>query len=119
MNRKISIVLVGLAILVAAALRSTPATEPEQKKLVVCAVPAAMPRTGKASDGSAQGLDVAAVRLLGEQLGRNIEFHWCASASCSWSCLRSGRCDLIIGLPHGSGDANEFATHCARNGAAE
>src|SRR5205807_1860797 len=66
--------------------------------LVVCAQPAAMPRTGRAADGSAQGLDAAVAELLGRELGRKVEFHWCASASCSWKCLAAGRCEVVLGL---------------------
>ncbi|MDA1050567.1 MAG: transporter substrate-binding domain-containing protein [Planctomycetota bacterium] len=81
----------------------------DSKPLVVCAVPTAMPRTGRASDDSPQGLDVAVAQLVAKQLGRQIEWHWCASASCSWSCIRDGRCDLVIGVPHGSGPSRELA----------
>ena len=37
-----------------------------------------MPRMGKAADGTPRGLDAAVVRLVGRQLGREVEFHWCA-----------------------------------------
>src|SRR4051794_23584720 len=73
--------------------------EPAGKVLTVCAVPASMPRADKAADGTGRGLDVALVRLLGRRLGRPIEFHWCASAECSWHCLPERRCDLVIGQP--------------------
>jgi polar amino acid transport system substrate-binding protein len=73
------------------------------KPLVVCAVPASMPRTGRAADGTPQGLDVAVARLVGKALGRPVEFHWCASAGCSWNCLPERRCDVVAGQPYGSG----------------
>src|SRR5262249_37710247 len=53
------------------------AAGPSAKTLTVCAVPAAMPRTGKAPDGTPQGLDVAVAQLVGRSLGRKVEFHWC------------------------------------------
>src|SRR3954463_1296730 len=83
--------------------------EEPAKPLVVCAVPAAMPRTGKAADGTPRGLDVAVVQHLGRSLGRPIEFHWCASAGCSWSCLPAGRCDVVIGQPQGSAPGRDVA----------
>ncbi len=74
-----------------------------QKTLTVCAVPAAMPRTGKAPDGTPQGLDVAVAQRVARILGRTVEFHWCASAECSWHCLPEGRCDMVVGQPQDSG----------------
>src|SRR5262249_6874143 len=81
----------------------------EKKPLVVCAVPDSMPRTGKAEDGSGQGLDIAVARLVATELGRPLEIHWCASAACSWKCVGEKRCDLVIGQPHGSGPPREIA----------
>jgi polar amino acid transport system substrate-binding protein len=69
------------------------------KPLTFCAEAAAMPRTGKTTDGDPQGLDVAVARLVCEKLGRTFEVHWCASPSCSRKCLREGRCDVILGHP--------------------
>src|SRR5262245_51018594 len=80
----------------------------EPKPLTFCAEPAALPRTGKAPDGKAEGLDVAVAHLVGKTLGRKVEFHWCASASCSWRCLAANRCDVVLGQPHGSGPANDL-----------
>ncbi|MGE5193256.1 MAG: substrate-binding periplasmic protein, partial [Deltaproteobacteria bacterium] len=80
-----------------------------KKPLVVCAVPDGMPRTGKAEDGSGQGLDIAVARLVAAELGRPLEIHWCASAACSWKCVREKRCEMVIGQPHGSGPAREIA----------
>lgn len=85
-----------------------PATD-KKPPLVVCAVPDAMPRTGRAADGSPQGLDVAVAQLLAAELGRTLEVHWCASAACSWNCVRDRRCDVVIGQPHGSGPVREIA----------
>jgi polar amino acid transport system substrate-binding protein len=82
---------------------------PGNKPLVVCAVPAAMPRTGKAPDGTPRGLDVAVAERLAQSLGRAIAFHWCASADCSWHCLPERRCDVVIGQPQGSGPARGVA----------
>jgi polar amino acid transport system substrate-binding protein len=81
----------------------------DRSPLIVCAVPDSMPRTGRTSDGSPQGLDVAVARLVARKLGRKLEFHWCASAACSWKCIRTGKCDIIIGQPHSSGSARELA----------
>jgi polar amino acid transport system substrate-binding protein len=81
----------------------------EKDALIVCAVPTAMPRTGRGSDDAPQGLDVAVAQLVAKQLGRPVEWHWCASASCSWSCIQNGRCDVVIGVPHGSGPSRELA----------
>jgi len=79
------------------------------KALTICAVPASMPRTGKAPDGTPQGIDVAVAQALGRVLGRTVEFHWCASPQCSWHCLPEGRCDVVIGQPHGSGPTRDVA----------
>lgn len=73
------------------------------KVLTVCAIPASMPRTDKAPDGTPLGLDVAIAQRIGHILGRDVEFHWCANAGCAWNCLPAGRCDMIVGLPHESG----------------
>ncbi len=61
-----------------------------------------MPRTGKSRTGTPEGIDVAVAQAVARVLGRSLEFHWCASAECSWHCLPEGRCDLVIGQPHGS-----------------
>lgn len=79
------------------------------KPLVVCALPAAMPRTGKTADGHAEGLDVAVARLLAKSLGRELEVHWCASPSCSWHCLPEKRCDVVIGQARDSCPAQGVA----------
>jgi polar amino acid transport system substrate-binding protein len=73
------------------------------KVLTVCAIPASMPRTDKAPDGTPRGIDVTVALRVGRILGRTVEFHWCANAGCAWSCLPAGRCDVIVGLPHESG----------------
>jgi polar amino acid transport system substrate-binding protein len=73
------------------------------KVLTVCAIPESMPRTDKDPNGTPRGLDVAVAQRVGRILGRAVEFHWCANAGCAWSCLPAGRCDMIVGLPHGSG----------------
>ena len=73
------------------------------KVLTICAIPASMPRTDKATDGTPLGLDVAVAQRIGRILGRGVEFHWCANAGCAWNCLPAGRCDMVVGLPHGSG----------------
>ena len=73
------------------------------KVLTVCAMPASMPRTDKAPDGTPRGLDVAVAERVGRVLGRTVEFHWCASAGCAWNCLPAGRCDVVVGQPHESG----------------
>ena len=85
------------------------AVNPPPRVLTVCAVPAAMPRTGRAPDGTPQGLDVAVAQRLGRILGRTVEFHWCASAGCSWHCLSEGRCDVVIGQPVDSGPPRDIA----------
>lgn len=85
------------------------ASNDKHPPLVICAVPNSMPHTGKADDGSPQGLDVAVAQLVGKELGRTLEFHWCASAACSWNCLREKRCDIVIGQPHGAGPAQDIS----------
>ena len=87
----------------------SPGGEPDKNKLVVCALPAGMPRTGRAQDQSPKGLDLAVAQLVSRQLERELEVHWCASAACSWNCLPERRCDVVLGLPHGSGPAKEVA----------
>jgi polar amino acid transport system substrate-binding protein len=86
-----------------------PAVGTKTKSLTVCAVPSAMPRTGRTPDGTPQGLDIAVVKLVGRDLGRPIEFHWCASAECGWNCLPEGRCDVVVGQPHDSGPPRDVA----------
>lgn len=100
-----------LAVVMAGATIPTLARgdEPQQEKLVVCALPAAMPRTARAKDDRPLGLDLAVARLIGRQLRRPLEVHWCASAACSWNCLREGRCDIVLGQPHGSRPARDVA----------
>jgi ABC-type amino acid transport substrate-binding protein len=77
--------------------------------LTVCAIPASMPRTGKAADGIPEGLDVAVAQQLGRVLGRTIEFHWCANAQCAWHCLPAGRCDVVLGQPLEAGPPRDVA----------
>ncbi len=98
-----------LLILGSFALAGLSAAKAEDKPLVFCAVPASMPRADKAPDGTPRGLDPALAQRLGRQLGRKVEFHWCASAACSRNCLREGRCDVILGLPHDPGPARDLA----------
>jgi polar amino acid transport system substrate-binding protein len=81
----------------------------DPKRLVVCVVPASMPRADKTSDGKPQGIDPALAILLGRRLGRNIEFHWCGSVACSRNCLREGRCDVILGQPLDPGPPKDVA----------
>src|SRR5262245_55697334 len=103
--------LLGLLLMACSGLAPPHAGHPDgngadgasQKALVVCAVPASMPRTGKAADGTPQGLDVAVAQLVGRSLGRPVEFHWCATAGCSWNCLPERRCDVVAGQPQDSG----------------
>jgi polar amino acid transport system substrate-binding protein len=84
-------------------------SEEKPKPLTFCAEPAAMPRTGKATDGAAQGLDVAVAKLICQKLGRPFEVHWCASPSCSRNCLREAKCDVILGHPHDDGAPKDIA----------
>src|SRR5262245_33522138 len=98
------------AVILLASLASLPArAEEKPKPLVFCAEPAAMPRTGKATDGSPQGLDVALARMLCQKLGRTFEVHWCASPSCSRRCLHEKRCDVILGHPLDEGAPKDIA----------
>lgn len=97
--------LAGLAVAQSA---DPKASDDTTKTLVACAVPDAMPRSGRV-DGSPRGVDVAVAQLVAAELGRAIEFHWCTSASCSWNCVRERRCDVVIGQPHGSGPARDIA----------
>ena len=101
--------LVPLLLLGVFAIHDSTPVKAGAKPLVVCAVPDSMPRTGRTSNGSPQGLDVAVARLVARKLGRNLEFHWCASDACSWKCIGNRECDIIIGQPHGSGSARELA----------
>jgi polar amino acid transport system substrate-binding protein len=101
--------LPSAAVLALGLLTSPLFAEEKPKVLTFCAEPAAMPRTGKATDGSPQGLDVAVAKLLCQKLGRTFEVHWCASPSCSRNCLREGRCDVILGHPHDEGAPKDIA----------
>src|SRR5437879_13631168 len=94
----------AFALIFLGSLVSSPArAEEKPKPLTFCAEPAAMPRTGKATDGSPQGLDVAVARLICKQLGRPFEVHSCSSPSCSRRCLPEKNCDVILGHPHEEG----------------
>ncbi len=93
-----------------------PAADSKKQPLVVCAVPDGMPRTGKAADGSPQGLDFAVAQLVAAELGRPLEVHWCASAACSWRCIQEKSCAMVIGQPHGSGPARELAWSSSYSG---
>jgi len=112
--------LVALAVVCAVGRAEPPKNasreDTKQKPLVVCAVPDAMPRTGKADDGSPQGLDLAVANLVARELGRPLEVHWCASAACSWKCVHEKRCDVVVGQPHGSGPSREIAWSTAYSG---
>ncbi len=94
---------------VRAALQNEGQAPAQRKTLLICATPGSMPRTGKAPDGTPQGLDVAVAKSVGRVLGRAMEFHWCASAACSWHCLPEGRCDLVAGQPIDSSPAGAAA----------
>jgi polar amino acid transport system substrate-binding protein len=105
-----------LALLVAGPIATTPTsaaddrkTEQESKPLIVCVVPATMPRADKTADGKPIGLDVALAEQLGRALERPIELHWCASTDCSWHCVRAGRCDVVLGQPLESGPPRDIA----------
>jgi polar amino acid transport system substrate-binding protein len=79
------------------------------RPLVICGVPASMPRTDKTPDGKPRGLDAAVAERVGRVLGRPVEFHWCASADCSWHCLPEKRCDVVAGQPIDSGPTRGVA----------
>lgn len=74
-----------------------------------CALPAAMPRSGKTADGTAEGLDLAVAQLIAKNLGRPLEIHWCGSPTCSWNCLREKRCDVVLGQPHNPEPSKDIA----------
>ena len=102
----------GPALLVVALALISPragADEPPHKPLVVCGVPASMPRTDRTPDGKARGLDAAVAERVGRELGRRVEFHWCAGPECSWHCLPEGRCDVVAGQPIDSGPGRGVA----------
>src|SRR5947209_5076743 len=70
-------------ILLGCLVDSVPArAEGRPKALTFCAEPAAMPRTGKATDDSPRGLDVAVARLVCKKMGRPFAVHWCANPRC-------------------------------------
>jgi ABC-type amino acid transport substrate-binding protein len=77
--------------------------------LVICGVPASMPRTDRTPDGKPRGLDAAVAERVGRVLGRPVEFHWCANAGCSWHCLPEKRCEVVAGQPIDSGPARGVA----------
>jgi ABC-type amino acid transport substrate-binding protein len=68
-----------------------------------------MPRADKSPDGTAHGLDVAVIQAACHALGRTVQFHWCASAACSWHCLPEKRCDLVVGQPFNPGPRHDIA----------
>jgi ABC-type amino acid transport substrate-binding protein len=99
----------ALVLLALTCVSQTVNAQEKPKALIVCAEAAAMPRTGKATDGKPQGLDLALAELVSKSLGRPLEVHWCASPACSRKCLREGRCDLILGHPHDPDGAKDIA----------
>lgn len=102
--------IAGVALFALCAVSTPPArAEEKPKPLTFCAEPAAMPRTGKETDGSPKGLDIAVARLICQKLGRPFEVHWCASPSCSRRCLRDKNCDVILGHPHDEGAPKDIA----------
>jgi polar amino acid transport system substrate-binding protein len=99
-----------IALLIASGATAAPLHAAEKPKvLLVCAEPAAMPRTGKAADGTPQGVDLALAEALATAMGRKLEIHWCASRNCSRACLREGRCDVILGHPQESDGPKDIA----------
>jgi polar amino acid transport system substrate-binding protein len=108
MNTPVKTLLVAVLAL-GVGLTSAARGNEKPKPLTFCAEPAAMPRTGKATDSSSQGLDVAVARLLCKKLGRPFTVHWCASPVCSRNCLREGRCDVILGHPLDEGAPKDIA----------
>ena len=96
------IVLLSSWLLIAAAVRA------EETALRFCVCTNALPRAGKTADGTLAGVDVAVAELLAKQLGRKCEFHACASDACRLKNLKSGKCDVVIGLPHKSDSSSEF-----------
>lgn len=100
---------IGIALSLLTLIAQVARSDADQKALIVCAEPTAMPRTGRAPDGSPQGLDAALAELLGKSLGRKVEFHWCANSSCAWRCLRGRRCELVLGQPHDPEGARDIA----------
>lgn len=106
----VAIVVGGLSAAAASESDSDrPAANEGKQRLVICAVSGGMPRMDRAEDGSGRGIDIAVAELLATELGRTLEVHWCASAACSWNCIRNRKCDLVIGQPHGSGPEREIA----------
>jgi polar amino acid transport system substrate-binding protein len=103
--------MVGILLGILGVCTDTRTAQNQEKTqtLLVCAEPAAMPRTGKTPEGKSQGLDLAVAELLSQKLGRKLEVHWCASAACSRNCLRDGRCDVILGHPHDPEGAKDIA----------
>ncbi len=77
--------------------------------LTFCATEDAMPRTGMEANGTPKGLDFAVARLICQKLGRSVEAHWCANATCARRCLREKRCDVIIGYPLDEGAPKDIA----------
>jgi polar amino acid transport system substrate-binding protein len=115
----------ALVLLVGLTAVATRADEPEKgrsvapaaKALVICGVPASMPRTDRTPDGKPRGLDAEVAERVARVLGRPVEFHWCAGPECSWRCLPEGRCDIVAGQPVDSGPARGVAWSVAYAGA--
>ncbi len=99
----------GPTLMAALLLTSSIWADEKPKPLIFCAEAAAMPRTGKATDASPQGLDVAVARLVCQKIGRSLEMHWCANAACARNCLREKRCDVILGHPLDEGAPKAIA----------
>ena len=91
------------------ALRPAYCKEADQSRLVVCALPAAMPRTGRSAKKLPEGIDLVMAEKVASLLGRKLSVRWCKNASCTWKSLRSGKCDVVVGQPHGSGPSRGVA----------
>ncbi len=97
----------GVFVLLFLGLLSAGAEE-KPEPLIFCAVPDAMPRTGKV-DGSPKGLDVAVAQLVCKKMGRSFVVHWCSAPPCSRKCLREKHCDVILGQPLDEGAPKDIA----------
>ncbi len=93
--------MAALFVIALFAISSATAASAAGEKLVVCVDPEAMPRTGRAADGTAEGVDIAVAKQVGQRLGRPVEFLWRPGAV-AWKQLADGDCDLVMGQPEGA-----------------
>ena len=100
-------------------MRGRPRTAPRSRwSSAPCRPPCRGP--ARRPDGAPQGLDVAVAQLVGRQLGRPFEFHWCASAAAPGIACARAAATSSSASPHDAGPPRRspgaFPTPAASSG---